>query len=238
MRRTVLVLLTALSSCSLVGTTVDRGPLPLIGSVPMSVEGRPLEYFVLGPEFERTVLFLATIHGDEAAGTPLLNTMMDTLAADPELLHGQRVVVIPVVNPDGLAANTRRNARNVDLNRNFPASNYKQTTTHGERPLSEPATKLIHQIVQLTKPELIVAFHQAADRIDYDGPAASIAHRMADASPFDVRRMGLREGSLGSWAGATCGIAVVTVELPRSADDLTQEEAWETYGPMVLEALR
>ena len=84
----------------------------------------------------------------------------------------------------------------------------------------------------------IVSVHQPADRLDYDGPSVSLAFRMAAVSPLDVRRMGTRDGSLGAWAGVDLGVGVITVELPRSADDQTSEEAWEDYGPMLLEALR
>ena len=34
------------------------------------------------------------------------------------------VVITPVANPDGFAENVRHNANGVDLNRNFPASNF------------------------------------------------------------------------------------------------------------------
>ena len=201
-----------------------------------SIEGRPLEYEVIG-EGDETMLVIAGIHGDERAGVPLAKRFVDELGLTPELVEGKRVVVVPIANPDGFSRNSRRNARGIDLNRNFPASNYVQTTGHGEYTLSEPEAMFLYRLVQHFEPELIISFHQPADRIDYDGPGAAFAFGLAGVSDLEVKRMGGRHGSLGSWAGEDNEIAVVTIELPREADELTDEEAWESYGQLLLHAL-
>jgi protein MpaA len=243
MRRTA-VLSTVLLACGLLPAcgTVPEPPSADLGTPTLdpgarSVEGRPLSHHVEG-EGGETVLFIASIHGDEAAGTELLNQLRVRLASDPSLLAGNSAVLVPLVNPDGVRNGTRFNANGIDLNRNFPASNFQQSRRNGETPLSEPESNYVFDLVLVKRPDRIVSIHQPADRIDHDGPSASLAFRMAAASPLDVRRMGTRDGSLGAWAGGDLGIPVVTVELPRSADELTPEESWETYGPMLLEALR
>ena len=88
-----------------------------------SVAGRLIEAEVYGTGGS-TVLILATIHGNEAVGTPLLRKLSAFLSEHPEVAANRRIVLVPVANPDGMAANRRTNANGVDLNRNFPASNH------------------------------------------------------------------------------------------------------------------
>jgi protein MpaA len=89
----------------------------------MSIEGRPIrcEVYGDGPD---VMMVIATIHGNEACGTPLVAAFAKWLVAHPAELTGRTVVIVPVANPDGYAAGKRFNARNVDLNRNFPAGNW------------------------------------------------------------------------------------------------------------------
>jgi predicted deacylase len=79
-----------------------------------SVNNRPLMVRVYG-NGDDVVLLMAGIHGNEAAGVPLLEKLGHELMARPELLVGRTVVILPVVNPDGVKANKRRNANGVDL---------------------------------------------------------------------------------------------------------------------------
>lgn len=201
-----------------------------------SLEGRPLEHVVLGSG-PRTVLFLASIHGDERSGTPLCEWLVETLERSPELLAGVRAVVVARVNPDGVANGSRTNARGVDLNRNFPAASFAATDRNGCAPLSEPESQHVHELLRRYPPQLVLSFHQAADLIDWDGPAQAWARALAEAAPLDMRRLGTRPGSLGSYVGAELGIPILTVELSRSDLDRTDEELVERYGAMLLRAL-
>jgi Zinc carboxypeptidase len=70
----------------------------------------------------------AGVHGLEVVGTHVaiayLHTLLAQLAWDEVLrgaLAGSRVVVVPLVNPGGMAARRRANPRGVDLMRNGPA---------------------------------------------------------------------------------------------------------------------
>jgi protein MpaA len=196
-----------------------------------SREGRAIEVRVLG-EGERTVLMLATIHGNEAAGTPLLLRLEKHLAAHAHLLDGRRIVLLPVANPDGYARGTRRNAAGVDVNRNFQTKNSRDRT-----PLSEPESRAIATLLERYRPAAVVSIHQPLNCIDYDGPAADLARSMAAAGDLSVRKLGARPGSLGSFVGLELGLPIVTVELPRSASRLTSAELWQRYGEMLLVAV-
>lgn len=205
-----------------------------------SVRGRPIEVRVLGAGAGEaaSVMIIAGIHGDETAGVPLVEMLESHLERDPSIIGGRQVVIIPRANPDGLAAHTRGNSRGVDLNRNFPAENFDESTAHGPRPLSEPEARVIQHMIELYRPSLIVSIHQPIGCIDYDGPARDIAERISRACDLPVRKLGTRPGSLGAYAGETLGIPIITVELPRGAHRLEDDELWAAYGEMLLAALR
>ncbi len=197
-----------------------------------SVEGRAIQTIELGSG-TRTILILATIHGDEAAGTPLVLELVRRLRAEPELLAGRRVLVVPVANPDGFARDRRRNARGVDLNRNFPAENFDARGTA----LSEPESRALLELIDASEPALVVSLHQAAACVDYDGPGEGLARAMEAACDLPLRRMGARPGSLGSLVGLDRGVPIVTLELTRAADRMTAEELWDAFGGALLAAI-
>lgn len=195
-----------------------------------------MEVHTLGSGAE-TVLIIATIHGSESAGTPLVRRLLDELRARPELLDGRRVVAMPVANPDGLTRRTRGNARGVDLNRNFPAGNYTARARHGAEPLSEPESRALHELLHAVQPTRVVSLHEPLACVDYDGPAAELAAAIAAQAGLPVRRLGSRAGSLGSYVGEELGIPIITLELPRRAGRQTPEELWARYGAALLTAV-
>jgi protein MpaA len=201
-----------------------------------SVGGKPIYGTVIddGPE---VVLIMATIHGNEAAGTPLVQRLELHLIRHADLTQGRRIILVPVVNPDGRALNLRHNLNGVDLNRNFPADNFNAHTRHGSEPLSQPESRAIHKLIEYYEPARIVSIHQPLSCIDYDGPAQKLAEAMAGGCDLPVRRLGSRPGSLGSYAGQTGGIPIVTLELPRAADRMTDDEKWNNYGAALVEAI-
>lgn len=201
-----------------------------------SAEGRPIHARFLGYGAE-TVLLLATIHGNEAAGTPILDRLGDELATHPEHLGDRRVVIVPVANPDGLARNMRHNARGVDLNRNFPADNREDSRRTGTA-LSEPEARALLRLVDQIRPVRAVSIHQPLSCVDYDGPAGPLAAAMSRSCGLRVKKLGGRPGSLGSWLGMDRGVPTVTLELPRDASGYTSEALWRRYGPALLTAIR
>ncbi len=205
-----------------------------------SVQGRPIACLAFG-DGEDCVLIMATIHGDEDAGTPLVRRLAAHLADHPELTKGRRVLLIPVVNPDGRVSRTRTNARGVDLNRNYPASNYEGTALHGTAALSEPESVAISGLLDEHRPRRIVSIHQPLRSghacIDYDGPADALAAAMAAQCRLPIEKLGSRPGSLGSYAGLTLGVPIITLELPKDAGKMSADEIWERWGRMMLAAI-
>ncbi len=180
-----------------------------------SVRGTPIEAHVL-PGSEPGILLMAGIHGDEAAGTVLLEAFEELVRADPAVACGRRLVLVPRANPDGLAAGTRWNAHGVDVNRNFPAPNFSAAERHGKEACSEPETRALVGLLASQRFALVIAVHAPLRCIDYDGESAKpLAQALAAASNFPLRHLGGLPGSLGTYAGLQLGLRMVTYELDR-----------------------
>jgi len=212
--------------------------LPLVHRyiVGTSIENRPIECLVLGQGQDITFI-LAAIHGSEPAGIPLVHRLVRYLQQYPHLLQGRKVVLLPVANPDGVAHNSRFNARGVDLNRNFSTANRINSRRFGRTALSEPEARVIEQLIRQYAPDRIVSIHQPLACIDYDGPALALANRMAEYCNLPLIKLGPKPGSLGSYAGVTLRIPTITLELPRFADRLNSERLWQRYGPALIAAV-
>jgi protein MpaA len=205
-----------------------------------SVEGRLLDCWTIGDGPDVTVI-IATIHGDEPAGTPLVRRLAGHLANHPEDLTGRKVVIVPIANPDGLARQSRFNNHGVDLNRNYPAANYRHEGGHGPAALSEPESRALFHLLESQDPARVISIHQpvrtGAACIDYDGPAADLAAAMSAASDLPVVKLGGRPGSLGSFIGDTLDRQIITVELPAEASKWDENRLWSSYGEMLLAAI-
>lgn len=201
-----------------------------------SVENRPLEYLVIG-QGRNVILILATIHGNEPAGAPLVLQLAKYLLQHPLMLRDRTVVLVPVANPDGRAHNQRFNSQGVDLNRNFETDNRLDGGRFGYRALSEPESRFIHLLIHQYKPDRIVSIHQPLTCIDYDGPAKALAECMAKYCDLPVRKLGAKRGSLGTYAGETLSIPIVTLELSGGDSRLSPESVWGKYGNAMVGAI-
>ena len=201
-----------------------------------SVEGREIPVHVrgLGPDI---CLLLATIHGNEPAGTPILERLLAHLDDHPELLRGRRVIVMPVANPDGLAARTRANANGIDLNRNFEAPNRRDGGRYGEEALSEPEAAAVRAVVRQFRPSRVLSIHQPLRCVDWDGPARMLARDLAAVTDLPLKKLGTRPGSMGAWAEAG-SLPLVTLELPPRVESLGADELWRRYGEAMLVFVR
>ncbi|HYN83856.1 MAG TPA: DUF2817 domain-containing protein [Pyrinomonadaceae bacterium] len=175
----------------------------------------------------RNILVLGAVHGDEPASATLAEAFIASLEREspPEDLT---VVVVPVVNPDGIQAQTRYNGCGVDVNRNFPTASWNADAEDarynpGKSPASEPETRLIIELVEKYKPELIVSVHAPLHCVNWDGPAERVAEAMAEANGYPLKAgIGYpTPGSLGAYAGVERRIPAVTLELPPTTSDET-----------------
>jgi protein MpaA len=234
--------ITALIGAVLFAATVYGAPLEaptktgfVVGE---TVSKRPIKCDVYG-KGDDVLWIIATIHGNEAAGTPLVAKFVEWLKAHPKELEGRTVVITPVANPDGMADNVRYNKHGVDLNRNFPAGNWNTAgeKSPGSTPLSEPESRSLMRVLCQFFPNRIVSIHQPLTCLDYDGPAEGLAKAMGAKCKLPVKKLGSRPGSLGSFVGVTLGKPIVTMELPENAG-MDGDKVWKEYGEALIAALQ
>ena len=139
-----------------------------IGVIGSSTQGRSIvaNYFGSGPT---TYLFTGAIHGNELSSKYTMDRFISDIESDPSRIpSGVRLVVVPVVNPDGVAQASRTNARGINLNRNFPTSNWvsdiavsggTQQGVGGTSAGSEPETQALMGLTNQLNPRLVVTHH-------------------------------------------------------------------------------
>ncbi len=218
--------------------TLPPGQTPPAQQILMgrSVKGRPIMIQVLGKGRD-TVFVMGAIHGNEPASATLVEQLSEHLRKNPKLLDGRRVVLLPVANPDGYAANTRENIHGIDLNRNFETSNRVDNETNGHSALTEPESQALQKMIKEYGPSRIVTIHQPLTCIDFDGPARALATRMAQYCDLPIKKLGARPGSLGSYTGEELKIPTVTLELAETATSAGAAALWEQYGRTLLAAI-
>ena len=186
---------------------------------------RPLEAHQRGDA--GGLLLFGAIHGDEPASGELCTRFVGEVRD----LDGPPLAIVPVVNPDGLAAAHKDNAAGVDLNRNFAARSWQRDHATGydpgPAPLSEPESAALAALVEERRPRVIVAVHQPFACVNWDGPATELAARMSAVCRLPTRAsIGYpTPGSFGAWAGLDLGLPVVTLELARTVDEPAMRDA-------------
>lgn len=156
-----------------------------------SAEGRDITAYHFGTGTSTEILFVGGIHGGYEWNTALVAyELMDYLKANPNIIPAnEKVTVIPLVNPDGLAkvagtssrsvlANMallktptepgRFNGNNVDLNRNFDcdwqasAKWQTKTVSGGTAAFSEPESQAVKSYIETQNPKAVVVWYSAA----------------------------------------------------------------------------
>jgi murein peptide amidase A len=176
-----------------------------------SVNDRPIRAWHLGnPGARRTVVAMATMHGNEPAPRHTLARLRDGAR-----IRGVDLWVVPNVNPDGLARGSRYNANGVDINRNFPVR-WERAPHHGPRPASAPETRAMMRFVRDVRPDRIVSFHQPLYGVDILGAKVPrFARRLAEEFRLPRKRFdcgGGCHGTMTQWFNRRFAGAMVTVE--------------------------
>lgn len=190
---------------------------------------------------DKTVLIIGGMHGDEPGSVLAAIRLAEYLKKNPGTIKN-RVAIIPCLNPDGLRAGRRTNARKIDLNRNFPSSTWsfsyvKEYNNPGPLPASEPETFTLMTMIYLYRPALLIQMHQpfAALYPDKNTPE-DLLIKMSEISGFPVSDdIGyLTPGSLGSFKSEQkFSIWGITYEL----GEVDREPDYEAVTRSLVEAI-
>jgi protein MpaA len=173
-----------------------------------STRGQPIRAFASG-RGRPDVLVVGTIHGNERAGVAVASRLVQTRPPD-----GRTVWVVPDLNPDGLAARTRWNARGVDLNRNFPGS-WRESRRAGAAPASETETRTAMRLIRRLRPHVTIWFHQPRALVRATGRSVGIARRYARLAGMRFRELPRPPGSATEWQHRSLSdTRAFVVELP------------------------
>lgn len=243
-----------------VGTTYQAAPTmavvtgapiipapPLLAAVPtlpqaaflvgQSAEGRDILAWRIGSG-ARVLLLVGGIHaGYEANTVTLVRELIGHFQTTPnDVLSGMTLILIPVLNPDGLergrVAEGRFNGSGVDLNRNWGCEWSKEAywrnnkVNPGSQPFSEPETRALAALVGEVRPAAAVFYHSAANGVfagdcqPGGGISGTLAAVLGEAAgypygqPFSAY---LVTGTAPSWLDGQ-GIPAVDVELTGTRD--------------------
>jgi hypothetical protein len=202
----------------------------LVGS---SVQGRSIVGYKFG-NGDSKIVFVGGLHGNEKSSVLTLNSWIDDLERNYQNIPSNKtVIVIPNTNPDGYVASSRLNANKIDLNRNFPSSNWQSSVYlpgglylengGGSSALSEPESTAVANYLINTSPRLVLTYHATAGAVIYNGAgdSSALSAIYSDKSGYSNYSYTQENsifsypttGELEDWLRDKCNIPTLLVEL-------------------------
>ncbi len=156
---------------------VQYSNICILDTIGYSVQGRPILAMKISDnpdleEFEPEVRLVGVHHGNEKISGEVLIAyapyLLENYGTDPfvtKMVNEREIWIIPIFNPDGYVADTRRNAHGVDLNRDY---GYMWDNEGGSSsPYSQPETRAMYEFSQLHNFVLSLTFHSGAFYVNY-----------------------------------------------------------------------
>ncbi|KNA15694.1 hypothetical protein SOVF_095880, partial [Spinacia oleracea] len=165
-----------------------------IYSIGRSVNGFPLWVIEISDkpgreEPEPAFKYIGNVHGDEPVGRELLirlaNWLCDNYVKDPLaklIVKNVHLHILPSMNPDGFALRKRGNAKNIDLNRDFPDQFFAINDLEDVR---QPETKAIMRWLRRIQFTASASLHGGALVANYPWDGTQDKRREYYASPDD-----------------------------------------------------
>lgn len=207
-----------------------------VSNIGRSKEGRPIIAYTFGSG-GKTVLYTGSIHGNELSTKYLMEAWINELELNARSIPAdKKIVVIPTLNPDGVAANKRNNSNNVDLNRNFDTFDWQKDIVTpgnqpipgggGQTPMSEVECQAIAAFTLKLRPRLTMSFHSAAGYVIANQGGDSVALAATYSQLSGYRNMTGNNsafsysitGTYDDWIREKIGLTSVLVELTNSVN--------------------
>lgn len=201
-----------------------------------STDGLPILAYSFG-NGENTILYIAGIHGNEISGKYLMDSWIDELEKNiNNIPSNKKIIIIPAINPDGIASNKRNNYNNVDLNRNFDTTDWQTDIFSpsnqlingggGPSPMSEIETQIIVSFIMQCQPRLTLLFHSSANLLLANEAGNSITYAEAYSNLSGYRNTTFESnsfnyiitGTLEGWMSEKLNLPAVLIELSSSTD--------------------
>lgn len=186
---------------------------------------------------DRYIYLMAGVHGDEIEGVHCLKELFSWLKTQDAKFIDQPLIVIPVLNMDGVAAGSRVNANGVDLNRNLPTASWDPTYEQdkynpGSAPLSEPENQYLDKLFKEYPPAFILSIHSWKPIINYNGDCKDVAELLAKFNQYPIADdIGYpTPGSLGTYGSVDLKAPVLTFECPTVDTGISVEQVWDENG--------
>lgn len=168
----------------LVNTLIDKrrdNPAYEIKKAGESFEGRPIHYLKIGTG-PRKILLWTQMHGDEATATMACFDILNFLEEKDDEFDAVRKLIlaettlyfVPMLNPDGAECFQRRNAQNIDINRD---------ALH----LQAPESRILKELQQTLQPEFGFNLHDKNPRYSV-GNTSKLATISFLATAYDQER--------------------------------------------------
>jgi murein peptide amidase A len=215
-RKALAVLLVAagLSTASGQSAASHRpGPHPTSTLLGRSYDGRPIYLVRVGDPDGPRLLVFGCIHGNEPAGIAVALALEHVRTSDD-------VWIVPDLNPDGVAAGSRQDARGVDLNSNW-SSEWQQGGSPwdvyygGPYPFSERETRLARNLILRLHPLLTIWYHQHMDVVWAYGPSTHAGQLYSRISGLPFYYQHWLPGTATNWQNHHLPhTSSLTIELP------------------------
>ena len=189
-----------------------------------------------GPE----VLVIGGVHGDEIEGITAANGLLQTFSRSfPFKLN---LTLIPILNLGGALRSQRKNANEIDLNRNLPTQDWtpevaKKKYNPGPAANSEPENQALVEFVKNTQPRFIISLHSWKPMLNVNGDCAAVANIISSHTGYIITDdIGYpTPGSLGTYCGLERQIPTITYEFERF---LSAETILNKHVPAIIEGLK
>lgn len=186
------------------------------------------------------VLILGGVHGNEPEGVIAACGVLRRFSES--FTFRLQVCLVPMFNLDGVLVSTRKNARQVDLNRNMPTNDWSAVVTEdkyhpGTGAASEPETQALIDYLDRVRPKLIVSFHSWHPMVNINGRCEKEAEIIAKYTGYAITdNIGYpTPGCLGTYCGVERDMPTITYEIERG---LSVQQTLSVHVKALLEALK